>query len=150
MRKNQETRKKALAGFTLIEIMIVVAIIVILVAMTIPGILRSRMNANEAAAVTSLKTIAWAAITYRTANSAYPSNLTQLSSTDPPYVDSVLASGTKQGYTFALTGDSGAFNVTAQPVVVNITGVRNFFVDTSGVIRAASSGIADGFSPPIQ
>jgi prepilin-type N-terminal cleavage/methylation domain-containing protein len=133
-------------GFTLVEIMIVVAIIVIIASLTIPGILRSRLNANEATAVTSLKTISWAAITYRTTNSAYPSNISQLGNAIPAYVDSVLSTGTKQGYIFNLIGDSSQFNVTAQPVAPNITGVRNFYVDTSGVIRVSSSGPADSSS----
>ena len=137
-------------GFTLVEIMIVVAIIVVLVAMTIPGILRSRMNANEATAITSLKTIAWGAITYRTANSAYPANLSQMGSTNPPYIDSVLSSGSKQGYGFTLSGDTGSFNATAVPTTINITGTRTFFTDTSGVIRSASNGTADSSSPPIE
>lgn len=137
---------KSCFGFTLVEIMIVVAIIVIIASLTIPGILRSRLNANEATAITSLKTIAWAAITYRTANSAYPSNIGQLGGVNPTYVDSVLASGTKQGYTFNLAGDVNFFNATATPVVPNVTGVRYFYVDTSGVIRASSSGPADSSS----
>ena len=138
-----------LFGFTLVEIMIVVAIIVIIASMTIPGILRSRLNANEAGAITSLKTISWAAITYRTVNPAYPINISELSSSDPSYIDSVLSTGIKQGYAFNLEGSTNFFNITAQPLVPNITGVRYFYVDTGGVIKASSSGPANSSSPTI-
>ena len=136
-------------GFTLVEIMIVVGIIVLLAALALPGLLRSRLNANEAAAITGLKTICWAAITYRTTNPAYPANLSELAGANPSYVDSVLATGTKQGYTFNLTGDANFFNITARPVTQNITGVRTFFADAAGVIRASSNGVADNSSPAI-
>jgi len=129
--------------------MIVVAIIVLLAAVAIPGLLRSRMNANEAAAISSVKTISWAATTYRAANSAYPMNLSALSSTNPTYIDAVLGSGTKQGYNFVLEGNGESFNLSATPVTPNITGVRTFFTDTGGVIRSSNNGTADATSPPI-
>ena len=138
------------AGFTLIEIMIVVSVIVLLAAIAIPGILRSRLSANEAGAVASLKTISWAATTYRAQSPVYPANLADLASSAPAYVDSVLGSGLKQGYQFNLTGSANNFNVTAVPVTQNITGVRSFFVDAGGVIRASSNGTADATSSPIQ
>lgn len=136
-------------GFTLVEIMIVVAIIVLLAAVSIPGLLRARLNANEAAAIASLKTISWAAQTYRISNSGYPGNLSELSTSAPQYVDAVLGSGVKQGYNFTLIGEVDSFNATAEPVTPNGTGVRSFFVDTSGVIRSSSNGTADDTSPAI-
>jgi prepilin-type N-terminal cleavage/methylation domain-containing protein len=136
-------------GFTLVEIMIVVAIIVLLAAVSIPGLLRARMNANEAAAVASLKTISWAAQTFRTSNSGYPENLSELSTSAPQYVDAVLGSGAKQGYNFTLVGETNSFNASAEPATPNVTGVRSFFVDTSGVIRSSSNGTADATSPAI-
>ncbi|HAJ57248.1 MAG TPA: pili assembly chaperone [Candidatus Omnitrophica bacterium] len=141
--------KRSIRGFTLVEIMVVVAVIVLLAAMAIPGILRSRMNANEAAAIASVKTISWATTTYRAINPAYPANLSELTSSNPSYVDSVLGSGTKQGYSFVLSGDPDTFNLTAVPVTSNVTGVRTFFVDESGVIRASLNGTADVSSNPI-
>jgi prepilin-type N-terminal cleavage/methylation domain-containing protein len=136
-------------GFTLVEIMIVVAIIVLLAAVSIPGLLRARMNGNEAAAIASLKTVAWAATTYRSSNAAYPANMSDFSSVVPQYVDSVLGSGRKQGYLFNLTGEANSFNITAVPETPNATGVRTFFTDTSCVIRSSSNGTADVSSTPI-
>ena len=136
-------------GFTLVEIMIVVAIVVLLATIAIPNLLRARLSANEAAAVASLKTISWAAQTYRTSNPGYPDNLSELSTSAPQYVDAVLGSGLKQGYNFTLTGEANSFNVTAYPMTPNVTGVRSFFVDTSGVIRSSSNGTADDTSSAI-
>jgi len=136
-------------GFTLVEIMIVVAIVVLLATIAIPNLLRARLSANEAAAVASLKTISWAAQTYRTSNPGYPDNLSELSTSAPQYVGAVLGSGLKQGYNFTLTGEANSFNVTAYPMTPNVTGVRSFFVDTSGVIRSSSNGTADDTSSAI-
>jgi type IV pilus assembly protein PilA len=142
-------RRNLNRGFTLVEIMIVVGIIVLLVAVAIPGLLRGRLNANEASAIASLKTIASASMEYRSGNPSYPSNLSELAASNPPYVDSVLGSGSKQGYNFSYSSSIGNFNVMAQPVIVNVTGVRSFFVDATGVIRAAGSGNATSSSTPI-
>jgi len=137
-------------GFTLVEIMIVVAIIALLAAIAIPNLLRARLTANESTAIAAMKTLASAAHTYRSSGSAYPANLTVLSSATPPYIDSVLGNGTKQGYTFSLTGDSAGFTATAVPGSINTTGVRRFFVDTSGVIRYNSTGNASATDNPLD
>jgi prepilin-type N-terminal cleavage/methylation domain-containing protein len=99
-------------GFTLVEIMIVVAIIALLAAIAIPNLLRARANANEAAAVAAMKTLISSAISFRSVNAAYPTTLYSLSSATPPYIDSALGAGAKSGYTFAISGDSDANGVT--------------------------------------
>ena len=137
-------------GFTLVEIMIVVAIIALLAAIAIPNLLRARLAANESAAIAAIKTIASASHTFRAAGSTYPANLTVLSSATPPYIDSVLGGGTKQGYNFSETGDTSGFTATAVPVTMNTTGVRSFFVDTSGVIRYNSTGNASATDKPLD
>ena len=129
-------------GFTLVEIMIVVAIIALLAAIAIPNLLRARLNANESAAVSALRTVSAAAISYRSVNATYPSNLAALSGSVPPYIDAVLGAGAKQGYSFILTGVTNTFTATARPQTFQTTGVRSFFVDESGVIRWTSADAA--------
>jgi len=144
-------------GFTLVEIMIVVAIIALLAAIAIPNLLRARLAANESAAIAALKTVASAAHTFRASNPGYPTNLSSLyTGLTPPYIDSVLSSGTKQGYNYTLVGGdiSGgyyqSFTATATPVVIGQTGNRRFFVDTSGVIRYNATGNATVDDNPIE
>ena len=141
-------------GFTLVEIMIVVAIIALLAAIAIPNLLRARLAANESAAIAALKTVASAAHTFRAANPSYPTSLGDLfTGLTPPYIDSVLAGGAKQGYRTShggTAGDSG-FEATAVPVTVGTTGNRGFFVDTSGVIRFTTDGSApDNTASPLE
>jgi len=127
-------------GFTLVEIMIVVAIIALLAAIAIPNLLRARHNANEAAAEASLRTISSACESYMGREEGYPATLLSLSTEDPPYIDSTLGGGTKQGYTFTYTagtlksGNYLTYECKADPVEPKVTGTRKFKVDQSGVV----------------
>jgi type IV pilus assembly protein PilA len=144
-------------GFSLIELLIVVAIILIIAAIAIPNLLRSRMAANEASAVGSLRSLNTAQVTYSTTypNIGFANLLTALSgdattcattatSTSSCLIDAVLGSGTKSGYTFKIAGTTGTpvvtYTFTATPVTVGQTGQRMFFTDQSGVIRFDSTG----------
>ena len=130
-------------GFTLVEIMIVVAIISLLAAIAIPNLLRARHNANEAAAIAALRTISTACESYRSAQTptAYPANLAALVATAPVYIDTTLAAATaagtaKQGYYYTYARvNVNQYTCTATPAVSGTTGTRIFFVDESGVIR---------------
>src|SRR5712664_3203538 len=141
-------------GFSLIELLMVVAIILIIAAIAIPNLLRSRMAANEASAVGSLRTIDTAEMTFTT---TYPdvgyANLANLggaatscatptgaTSTGACLIDDVLATtAVKSGYNFAATAGGGAPAVTyfstASPSVPGQSGQRYFCSDQSGVIR---------------
>src|SRR5713226_3832657 len=107
-------------GFSLIELLIVVAIILIIAAIAIPNLLRSKMAANEASAVSSLRTLNTSAVAYSTSYGIYPSTLASLgpiaagatpSSTLADLIDSVLAGASaapgKSGYFFTFTGNAG-------------------------------------------
>ena len=131
-------------GFTLVEIMIVVAIIALLAAIAIPNLLRARLQANESAAQAALKTVATAEVTFRSANATYAS-LTTLGSpaTGPAYIDAVLAAGTKNGYIFTTTDIAGeTFHCSAVPVGPGTTGVRSFCITADGVVRVDPTGAA--------
>jgi len=118
-------------GFTLVEIMIVVAIIALLAAIAIPNLLRARLSAQEAAAAAALHTIGSSETQWRATHPSYAA-LGSLDDETPPYIDSTLAGGTKQGYVFATGGVSGTeFYATAVPESSN---ARGYYLDESGVL----------------
>jgi prepilin-type N-terminal cleavage/methylation domain-containing protein len=148
-------------GFSLIELLIVVAIILIIAAIAIPNLLRARIAANESSAVASVRTVNTAMITY---NSTYPTqgyaatlgvlgpdaNPCNPSSTNACLIDSQLATGVKSGYNFAATGgapQNGAntnYYATAVPITVNQTGLRSFCSFEDAVVRVQPTGAAIG------
>jgi prepilin-type N-terminal cleavage/methylation domain-containing protein len=143
-------------GFSLIELLIVVAIILIIAAIAIPNMLRARISANEASAVASLRTISTAETTYA---STYPTvgytcSLSELgpptgggalSSTGARILDDVLSTSRKAGYTFGLQDCAGTpkanYTSTAAPDNVGGTGQRSFCSATPGVITYAPDGL---------
>jgi prepilin-type N-terminal cleavage/methylation domain-containing protein len=142
-------------GFSLIELLIVVAIILIIAAIAIPNLLRARIAANESSAVASVRTLNTAQISY---NSAYPtvgfaSGLTVLAgdcSTAIPtssgacLIDSQLATGTKSGYTFAVSASgtpASSYQAYANPQTQNTTGVRSFCSVADAVVRYSTSSM---------
>src|SRR5579863_7479735 len=138
-------------GFSLIELLIVVAIILIIAAIAIPNLLRSKMAANEASAVASLRTLNTTIVEYSTTYATDPSNLASLgpsstaSSTAADLVDNLLGTdpAVKSGYSIAYTAVGGApitqYTMVATPVSSS-TGQRKFFTDQSGVIRQTTDG----------
>ena len=146
-------------GFSLIELLIVVAIILIIAAIAIPNLLRSRIAANEASAVGSIRTINTSEVTYA---STYPTVGFGLldalggaggSATGAGLLDAVLASGVKSGYAFVVTtggaNPATTYAVTGDPSNSQ-TGQRHFYSDQSGVIRFNDSQAASATDSPLQ
>lgn len=136
------------AGFTLIELMIVVAIIAIIAAIAIPNLLRSRMQSNESSAIGNLRTVNGAEVAFHSANNQYAITFDQLTTATPPFLDGNWAA-TKSGYDFTLGGAVSNFAANAAPNVAGTTGNRYFFVDASGVIRYSTAGAATVASTPL-
>jgi prepilin-type N-terminal cleavage/methylation domain-containing protein len=161
-------------GFSLIELLIVVAIILIIAGIAIPSFLHSRMAANEASAVGSLHNIESAEVTYA---ETYPTlgfapDLNTLgpgstagataSSANAMLLDSVLgcsagvgtASCQKSGYNFSITAGTGTpintYQMNANPVALGQTGQRYFYCDLTGVIRYNTTTIATVADQPLQ
>lgn len=140
-------------GFSLIELLVVVAIILIIAAIAIPNLLRAKISANQASAVGSLRTLNTAAISYSSSFGSFPPTILALgpitsggtaNSASADLIDSVLATGTKSGYIFAYTPTGTApyygYTITATPVLPAKSGQSQFFTDQSGVIRSDISG----------
>lgn len=143
-------------GFSLIELLIVVAIILIIAAIAIPNLMRAKMAANETSAVGSLRTINTAEITYSSAypTAGYAATLANLGGASPCtpgsatgcLIDSGLASGNKSGYVFSAIGAGGPpatqYFATAVPVTQNQTGIRSFCSFEDATIRVDPTGSA--------
>ncbi len=161
-------------GFTLLELLIVIAIILIIAAIAIPDLLHSTMIAHETAAIGTLKTLETDITEYSSIyNNGFPPSLAALG---PPagggnnstcdyanLVDNTLASGRKSGYVFTYTGQDpipaagqgcanpgfSSFTIHADPETRGQTGQRSFYVDPSGTIRQNTSQPATANDAPI-
>jgi type IV pilus assembly protein PilA len=153
---------KAMRGFSLMELLIVVAVILVISAIAIPNLMRSKRLANEASAVNSLKVINTGIVNYSSSwGVGFPLLLSYLgpgaptSSKAAGIIDSVLAAGTKSGYIFTYvsgapsSGQVRTYTISASPTIPQLGG-RYFFSDQTAVIRQSSSGAATASSAQIQ
>ena len=136
-------------GFSLIELLIVVAIIGIIAAIAVPNLLQSKAAANEAAAISAIRNIVTSHITYSATvgSGSYAADLSVLQASK--LIDEVLGGGTKDGYSFTSTGAQNTFTVNAAPVSAGSTGTRYFFSNESGVIRYNTAGTAGTANSPL-
>jgi len=148
-------------GFSLIELLIVVAIILIIATIAIPNLLRSKMAANESSAVGSLRSINTAEVSADLPSLGGVAPCTVATTGSACLIDNFLALASsaatgKSGYYFTYTaaaaagGTINAYTNSALPVTAGTTGQRGFFTDQTGVIRYAISGAATVASSPIQ
>jgi type IV pilus assembly protein PilA len=149
-------------GFSLIELLIVVAIILIIAAIAIPSLLKSRIAANEASAVGSVRSINTSQVTYQTACTFYAATLVELNAgancpAAANTIDPVLAAGLKSGYqitskspgTTANGTNATTFDVNADPITQGVSGQRHFFSNESLVIRVNPTAAATNASTPL-
>jgi type IV pilus assembly protein PilA len=161
--KMSKHTRRSNQGFSLIELLVVVAVILVIAAIAIPNYMRSKIRANESSAVQSLRVICTAEVIYSiTYGINFAATLTQLSSNGLPpdenhagLIDSVLASGTKSGYIITYTplltdaaGHTVSYSLSADPQSP-MTGQLHFYTDQTDVIRSNVSVQAGPTDPPL-
>jgi hypothetical protein len=147
-------------SFPTIKIGIIGAMILTIVAITVPSLLRAGGAEKESSAISTLKMLNMACTEYSATFAQYPSALSDLqkgangglSSTAADLIDSSLATGTKDGYVFIyVRGDGGSgYTLAAHPVKAHQTEARYFFTDQTGTIRFAIGQNADASAAPVQ
>jgi prepilin-type N-terminal cleavage/methylation domain-containing protein len=135
--------RKRRRGFSLIELLIVIAIILIIITIAVPKYNRTQMYMRETAAIAAIKTIHQMEVQYQSQFGRYATSLRELGPPEsgapsPAAADLIgkdLSEGVKQGYKFTLTGTAGGYQINAVPETYNSSGSRSFFSDHTMVIR---------------
>jgi type IV pilus assembly protein PilA len=155
----QPKKHRRSQGFSLIELLIVIAIILIILAVAIPSLASARMNATEMAVYKEVQTINTMQVQYMSQFGRFATTLAELgppSSGGPGpqaagLIPSALASGDKDGYAFTLAVTPGGYTINANPKVYNSTGRRTFFSDQTMICRQNwSPEPANASSPEIK
>lgn len=135
-------------NFTLVEIMIVIAVIMILALLSIPQMLRANITANEVTVMSNLRNMYTALQMYYVDNvRAYPTQLSDLSN----YISPQLAAGSKSGYNFSYVRvNEDMFYVNADPRTPGRTGNRYFWLDETNIVRYVEGGQASATDPPVS
>jgi len=138
---NPQRRRRG--GFSLIELLIVIAIILIILTIAVPKYQTAQMHARETAALGALKTIHTAQVQYYSQYGRYATSLTELG---PPtsgapspaaadLIDNALAAGENSGYKFTVTNNAGGYVINGIPVVFGVSGGKTFYSDQSMVVH---------------
>ena len=161
----QGAANKESAGFSLIELLVVVAVILIIAAIAVPNYIHSKERANETAAAANLRNISTANVVYmETYGIGFAASLGALggnaatpTEASAGLIDSVLSSGVKSGYTYVYVpgspdpnNDYQAYTVNANPIVPGTTGDKYFYTDQTNVIRFNTTTTAGPTDSPIQ
>jgi prepilin-type N-terminal cleavage/methylation domain-containing protein len=136
-------KRRLRKGFSLIELLIVIAIILIIATIALPKLNRARMYSQETAAIGAIRTLHTAQTQYFSQFGRFAASLQELgppasggpSPASADLISGDLAAGTKSGYKFTMTGGPGGYTINASPEAYNSTGSRTFFSDHSLVIR---------------
>ena len=136
---------KSSGGFTLVEMMVVVSLVVVIASLAISVALRARVQSNEAAAVGNLRTVSSAAESFRGAQTppSYATGLDVMAQSNPPYLDAAWStSNQRQGYvyTYTVSANRDTFSTVATPQNQNTSGINGYCVDHTGVIRRYAPG----------
>ena len=144
-------------GFTIVEILVVVALVVLLALIGAINVLRTRMTGHEAVTLANLRQLAVSLHMYHSVNNTYPDPLGLLSDASPAYSPAALTGGSGQNgnqslngyaYDYLREGDFD-YQLIARPTTQGVTGVRRFFVDETGVLRYTSDGTDPTASSPV-
>jgi type IV pilus assembly protein PilA len=136
---NRRTRR----GFSLIELLIVIAIILIIITIAVPKLSHAKMFAQETAAIQAIKTIHTGQVQYSSQYGRFAASLPELgppttgatSAAAADVIGSDLSAGEKQGYKFTMTSNAGGYQIIAVPVTYGVTGSRTFYSDQTMVIH---------------
>ncbi len=167
IRNNSTDRKtdSSKRGFSLVELLVVVAVILIIAAIAIPNFIQSKMRANESSAAQNIRNITTANVIYSTTYSVgfspdlptLSGNGTTVSQTSAGLIDEVLASGQKSGFSYSYAvvttdpsnGNVTSYSINADPLVPGYTGSRHFYSDQTAVIRENDSAPAGPTDNPL-
>lgn len=142
--RHRRTATTARRGFSLIELLIVISIILIIITMAVPKFNKAKEFANETQAISEIRTIHEVQVQYQSQYGRFATSLTELgppqsgaaSPASADLVDATVAAGVKSGYKFTVTGNQSGYTINANPETYGTTGNRTFFSDQTMVTRA--------------
>src|SRR5437764_12080265 len=141
--KSMFNSRRRSGGFSLIELLIVIAIILIILTIAVPKYQTAQMHSRETSALGAIKTIHTVQVQYYSQYGRYATSLAELgpptsgapSPAGADLIDNTLATGEKSGYRFTVTTNGGGYVINAVPVTFGVSGGKTFYSDQSMVVR---------------